>query len=140
MEVEIRRVGPGDAVLFERIAPDVFDDAVEPTRLSAYLAAPGHIMLVALHEGEIVGQIAAVVHRHLDLPTELYIDNLGVTSALQRRGIARRLTTAMFEIGRELGCAEAWVATEPDNVPARAHYRSFAPEGEDDVVMYVYTL
>jgi hypothetical protein len=48
MPVEIRQVHPGDEALFERIADDVFDAPVGPGRLSAYLAAPGHIMI---HEG-----------------------------------------------------------------------------------------
>ena len=122
MEIEIRRVGPGDAGLFDRVADDVFDDAIDGGRLAAYLAEPGHFMVVAVAAGEVVGQVAAVVHRHPDKPTELYLDEVGVAPALQRRGIARRMIDAMFAWGRELGCEEAWVGTEPDNLPARALY------------------
>ena len=39
----------------------------------------------------------------------------------------------------ELGCEEAWVGTEPDNVPARRLYESRGAEAEA-FVMYVYKL
>jgi aminoglycoside 6'-N-acetyltransferase I len=86
MELEIRQVKPGDVALFDRVADAVFDERVDPGRLAAYLAEPGHHMLVALRAGEVVAQVAAVIHRHPDKPTELYIDEVGVTPALQRQG------------------------------------------------------
>jgi ribosomal protein S18 acetylase RimI-like enzyme len=105
----------------------------------AYLAEPGHHMLVALHGGEVVAQIAAIVHRHPDKPTELYIDEVGVTPALQRQGIARRMVEDMFTLGKALGCEETWVGTEPDNAPARGLYESRGAAAEP-YVMYVYKL
>jgi aminoglycoside 6'-N-acetyltransferase I len=139
VDIEIRRVGVGDANLFDRVAEDVFDEPIDGLRLAAYFAEPGHLMIVAIAGGEVVGQVAAVVHRHPDKLTELYIDEVGVTPALHRRGIARRMLEAMFAWGRELGCEEAWVGTEPDNVPARALYESRGSKGER-FVMYVYEL
>ncbi len=139
MEIEIRRAGAADEALFARVAADVFDEPVIAARLAAYLAAPGHLMLVALHDGQIVAQVAAVVHRHPDKKTELYIDEVGVTPALQRRGIARRMLDEIFAWGRELGCEEAWVGTEPDNLPARALYERRGGPAES-FVMYVCEL
>ena len=52
MELEIRRVAAADTGLFDRIAEDVFDEPVDPARLAAYLAEPGHHMIVALRNGE----------------------------------------------------------------------------------------
>ena len=140
--VEIRQVHAGDEALFGAVAAAVFDEPVRPDRLSAYLAAPNHLMVAALDGGLVVGQTAAVVHRHPDKPTELYIDEVGVSPAWQRQGIARKMLDAMFEIGRRLGCEEAWVGTEPDNDPARRLYESRAETGEpaQDFVMYVYEL
>jgi ribosomal protein S18 acetylase RimI-like enzyme len=139
VEIEIRCAGAGDEALFAHVAADVFDEPVDAARLAAYLAAPGHLMLVALHDGQIVAQVAAVVHRHPDKKTELYIDEVGVTPALRRRGIARRMLDAMFAWGRELGCEEAWVGTEPDNLPARALYERRGGPAES-FVMYVCAL
>src|SRR6476620_10348854 len=86
-EIEIKRIGRGDAGLFDRVADDVFDAAIDYRRLLAYLAEPGHLMIVALRSGQVIGQVAAVVHRHPDKPTELYIDEVGVAPAFHRRGI-----------------------------------------------------
>src|SRR5215510_8952029 len=135
----IRQVKSGDEALFDRVADDVFDVAVDRQRLAAYLASPGHLMLVALLDGAVVAQVAAVIHRHPDKPTELYIDEVGVTPALQRQGIARRMVAEMFTLGKALGCEEAWVGTEPDNVAARALYESRGATGEP-FVMYEYEL
>ena len=142
MTMEIRRLEPGDDALVMQVADNVFDEPVRPDRLAAYLSQSGHFMVVAIVEGVVVGQCAAVIHRHPDKVTELYIDEVGVSPAFQRQGIARRMLDAMFEIGRENGCEEAWVGTEPDNVAARALYESRKePHGPaEDFVMYVHRL
>ncbi|RWK31297.1 GNAT family N-acetyltransferase [Mesorhizobium sp.] len=142
MKMEIRRLFPGDDALVIRVAEDVFDEPVRPDRLTAYLASPGHFMIVALADRIVVGQCAAVIHRHPDKVSELYIDEVGVAPAFQRQGIATKMLDAMFELGREHGCEEAWVGTEPDNVPARALYEARKePHGPpEDFVMYVYRL
>ena len=139
MTVSIRRLEAGDDALVMPVAEDVFDEPVRPDRLAAYLRQPGHFMIVATVDDIVVGQCAAVIHRHPDKVSELYIDEVGVAPPFQRQGIARKMLDAMFEIGREHGCEEAWVGTEPDNVPARALYESRDSVAEP-FVMYVYRL
>lgn len=134
MAVEIVRVGPGDAALLDRVAEDIFDDEIRRDRLEAYLADPGHVMLLAVDEGVAIGQCRGIVHRHPDVPTELNIDNLGVTPARMREGVGKRLVTEMLAIGRAMGCEVVWVATEPDNEPARALYGMFGAEPETFVL------
>ena len=140
--LEIIRLSPDNAGLLDRIAEDVFDEPVRPDRLAAYLADPGHIMLVAVSDGIVIGQCAAIVHRHPDKVTELYIDEVGVSPAFQRKGIARAMVETMLAIGKDLGCGEAWVGTEPDNLPARGLYERLAVRsGEAETfIMYVYKL
>lgn len=141
-DFEIVRLLPDNAELLHRLADGVFDEPVRADRLAAYLAEPGHIMLVALSGGIVVGQCAAVLHRHPDKMTELYLDEVGVTPALQRKGIGRALVETMLAIGRELGCGEAWVGTEPDNLPARGLYESLDLHRDETeaFVMYAYRL
>jgi ribosomal protein S18 acetylase RimI-like enzyme len=142
-EIEFRRLLPADAVLFERVAEEVFDEAVDPVRLSAYLSQPCHHMIVAIHDGVVVGQTAAVVHRHPDKPTELYIDEVGVADGYRRQGIARRMLALMLAHGKAIGCEEAWVGTEPDNLPARGLYEQRRHNGDAEAepfVMYLYLL
>ena len=139
MRIEIRQVGPGDEDIFQRVADGIFDQPIDPGRLAAYLADPSHIMVVALAEGEVVGQVAAVAHMHPDKPTELYVDEVAVTPALRRQGIARRMLAGMLALGRDLGCSEAWVGTETDNGPARALYTSLgAPSAP--FILYLFKL
>ena len=139
MQFEFREVKPGDEALFERVADGVSDEPVDPARVAAYLAEPGHHMIVALKDGEIVGQCAAIIHRHPDKVTELYIDEVGVAPALHRQGIARKMLDAMFALGRSLGCGEAWVGTEPDNLAARGLYESRGAKAVP-FVMYEYEM
>jgi ribosomal protein S18 acetylase RimI-like enzyme len=138
--IEIRRVKPGDQMLFDRVAEDVFDHAIDPKILVEYLAEPNHHLVVAIHEGAVIGQCAAVVHKHPDLrPTELYIDEVGVAPSYRRRGIARQMLDTMFAHGRALGCEEVWVGTENDNIAARNLYASRSEESEE-FVMYEFKL
>jgi aminoglycoside 6'-N-acetyltransferase I len=125
-----------------RVAEDGFDEPVRPDRLAAYLREPGHFMIVAVADGVVIGQCAAVIHRHPDKVSELYIDEVGVSPAFLRQGIATKMLDAMFELGRELGCGEAWVGTEPDNIAARAVYEARKePHGAaEEFVMYVFEL
>lgn len=139
MRTEIVRVGLADAALLERVAIDVFDDAIDPRRLAAYLSEPGHLMVLAISDGEVVGQARGMVHGHPDQPTELYIDNLGVTPDRRRERLATRMLDELVAWGRELGCEEAWVGTEPDNAAARALYEKRGAEAET-FVMFAYGL
>jgi aminoglycoside 6'-N-acetyltransferase I len=139
VSVELVRLAPVNLSLLDHVAPEVFDEPVRADRLAAYVREPGHLLLLAVAEGEVVAQVAAVIHRHPDKPTELYIDEVGVTPAFQRQGIARRMLQEMFDIGRGLGCEEAWVGTEPDNDAAIALYRRFGGEPQA-IVMFEYDL
>jgi len=140
MGIVLRRIGADDASLFESIAPDVFDEPVDTARLAAYLTTPGHLMLLALEGERVVGQCAAVVHRHPDKPTELYVDELGTAATHRRQGIGRRLLAEMFDWGRELGATEAWLGTELDNAAANALYRGFAPIEDEAIRYYLFRL
>lgn len=136
METDIVRIGPADAQLLDRVAEDVFDHEVDPRRLAAYLADSGHLMVVAVCDGEVIGQARGMVHRQPDQANELYIDNLGVTPGRQREGIATRLLDELTAWSRDHGCEGAWVATEPDNQPALALYTGRGAEAEQ--VAYFY--
>lgn len=136
----VKRLLIVDIALFDHVAPDVFDEAVTPARLATYLAAPGHIMVVALADGAIVGQCAGVIHHHPDKPTELYVDEVGTASTHRRQGIARAMLDELFVRGRELGCEEAWLGTELDNDPANALYRGYRPTEDEAMQFYVFKL
>ena len=133
METWIVRVGPGDAGLLQRVADDVFDAPIDAGFLAAYLAEPRHMMVLAVSDGLVVGQARAIVHLSPDQAPELYIDNMGVTPDLWRRGIGGRLLDELMAWGRERGCGYAWLGTELDNVEARALYESRGGKGAEMV-------
>jgi GNAT superfamily N-acetyltransferase len=107
LDYEIRWLTSADESVLDRVAPDVFDEPIDPIRRAAYLADPRHHMAVAIMDGEVVAQVAGVVYRHPDKTAELFIDEVGVTPALRRRGIARALLNEMLARGKALGCGEA---------------------------------
>lgn len=130
----IRRLVPADIPSLGPVAEEVFDNPLQPARLAQFLAGAERALFVAEADGAIVAQCTAYVMPRPDKPTSLYIDELGTTPALRRRGLAAALIDAALRWGRECGCAGAWIATEPDNEPARTLYRRLAGDPIDAVV------
>jgi aminoglycoside 6'-N-acetyltransferase I len=128
--VEIRVLGSGDAAVLDSVAAGVFDHAVDPRWTREFFADRRHHLAVALDDGVVVGMVSAVDYVHPDKAPQLWINEVGVANSHRRRGIARQLLAAILEQGRALGCTEAWLGTEDDNVPARRLYESMgsAPE------------
>jgi ribosomal protein S18 acetylase RimI-like enzyme len=134
-EIAIRLLGPGDAGLLEHVAPDVFDNPVDPRWTAEFLADSRHHMVIALRGDQVVGMASAVHYVHPDKPPELWVNEVGVSPAHQRQGIGKRLLAALLTHGRDLGCAEAWLGTEESNVAARRLYASVG--GEEEPMVYV---
>lgn len=120
--MEIHYVTPANTALLTNVDPDVFDHAIAPAHLAAYLADPLHAMFVAVEGGLTIGQIRGSVHLQPDRAPDLYIDNLGTAPSHQRRGIASDMMKAMLAWGEAQGCTYAWIATETDNEQARGFY------------------
>jgi ribosomal protein S18 acetylase RimI-like enzyme len=140
-EIEIRLLSRSDADVLLRADADVFDFPVRRDYAEAFLAEPNSLIAVALDRGTIVGMASAFTYRHPDKPLQLFINEVGVAPDHRRRGIAKKLVARLLFAARELGCAEAWVATEAENAPARALYQAL--EGEEDesrAVVYTYDL
>lgn len=130
MAATVRLVGPADSRVLSRTAPEVFDQAIDPVRLAAYLRDPGHLMCVAMDGDLVIGQARAVIHRHPDRSDELYIDNLGVAVDYRRGGVATALIGELVRVGVERGCRDMWLGTEADNAPAIALFRRLGLEPE----------
>jgi len=140
-DVDIQFVTLANAHVLDRVDDDVFDHAVQPAFVQTFLANPANLLVVALVDGDVIGMTSGVTYAHPDKPLQLFIVEVGVSSRFHRRGIARRLIEAMLERGKELGCREAWTATEVDNAPARALYGALGGKEDADLaVVYVYDL
>ena len=140
MPFTLKRLSAGDEPVFTQVAREVFDEPVDAVRLHDYLRTPGHVMVLALEGDLVVGQCAAVIHRHPDKPTELYVDEVGTAATHRRQGIARAMMDEMFRWGRELGCEEAWLGTELDNDAANGLYRGYKPIEDEAIQYYLFKL
>jgi GNAT superfamily N-acetyltransferase len=142
MMVEIKLLGPRDAGVLSNIAPDVFDDPIDAGRAGEFLADPRHHLAVAVEDGWVVGFVSAVHYVHPDKPgPELWINEIGVAETHQRRGLGKRLLHAVFDVARELGCAEAWVMTDRANTAAmRLYAAAGSTEAPTDHVMFTFKL
>lgn len=138
--ITIRLLNADDIHALHNVHDDVFDEPVDQQRFAAYLQDATNHLMVAIYEDVVIAQVAAVVHRHPDKVTELYIDEVGVAEPWRRQGLATEMLKRMFAHGKALGCEEVWVGTEPDNIAARKLYEAFRGEPAETFVMYVYDL
>lgn len=141
MSIEYRILGRDDAAALTRVAPDVFDDEVDPAFSAEFLQDPRHHLAVALDSGTVVGFAPGVHYVHPDKPPELWINEVGVAPSHRRRGLGRALLRTMFARARELGCREAWVLTSPANGAAVRLYESVGGSDMADApVMFTFRL
>lgn len=106
MAATIHLLGAADAAVLDRVADDVFDDAIRPGALREFLARPDHHLAVAVEAGVVVGFASAVDYVHPDKPRELWINEVGVAGPYRQRGLAKALLQALFVKARALHCAE----------------------------------
>lgn len=134
VNVQVRRLTTNDVAALGSIAEEVFDHPLEPRRLERFLAQPGCALFVAVAHDTVVAQCTAYAMPRPDKAPSLYIDELGTTPLFRRRGIAAALIDAAVAWGHTCSCTGAWIATEPDNEPARALYRRIAGDPIEAVV------
>ena len=121
-DVTVRMLGADEAHLLDRVAPDVFDGPVDAGWCAEFFADARHHLAVALDGTLVVGMASGVHYVHPDKPPELFVDEVGVAPSHEGRGIGRRLLAALLAHARAIGCVEAWVLTDYDNVAARRMY------------------
>jgi aminoglycoside 3-N-acetyltransferase I len=132
--VIVRRLGPGDGQVVERLA-----EQAPPARPSELLA-DGRTILLAAFEGEEpepVGFVLAyeLLRRHGD-PSQLFVYEVGVAPDARRRGVATELMRELGRIARARGIHHGFVLTNESNEAAMELYRSLGGErpNRDDVL------
>jgi aminoglycoside 6'-N-acetyltransferase I len=137
----IRLLGLGDASVLDNVAPNVFDNAIDPRWTAEFLSDPRHHLAVAIDEGRVVGMASAIHNVHPDRAPHLWISEIAVAPPYQGQGIGRRLMERLLERGRELGCRAAEVGTERSNTAARRLYAAVGGvESPEDCVEFVIDL
>lgn len=136
-DIAIHAVDQCNIAIMDNVAPDLFDNPVDPEHLRAFLAAPTHWMVVAVLNGQIIGKCTAMVHLRPDKKDELYIDEIDVIEKLRRNGIAKALLAKILEMAKNWGCEECWLGTEKDNIAAQGLYESNGVKAEEFLLYYL---
>jgi ribosomal protein S18 acetylase RimI-like enzyme len=142
MPLAIRRLGPGDAPVLERLAreaPDFDlagrsepDPPLAPAAAETYLADPHVLHWVAEEDGVVLGELLCHL---LPMPhgagRELLLYSIGVRERARRRGVGRALVEEMRAWAQSAGVPEVWVLA--DNSEAEAFYEACGfRRGRDD--------
>jgi ribosomal protein S18 acetylase RimI-like enzyme len=118
-------------------AEHLYDGPARAEWAERFLAAPGHLMLIAYVEGAPAAMVSGIEMLHPDKGTEMCLYELSVDEPYRRRGIGRALVEALREVARERGCYDLWVGVDTDNDAALATYRSAG--AKDDGVFAMLT-
>ena len=135
----IKSLSKSDLHLLLNIADDVFDNPIDEKLAREFLADPRHHIVGAMDDGVMIGFASAVHYIHPDKPPELWINEAGVASSHQKKGIGKAIMQEMLRLGHELGCKTAWVLTEKENEAANGLYKSAEGMGSD-AVMYEFEI
>lgn len=127
-EISIRSLAAQDLEVLLAVGPGVFDHAIRPEQARAFLADPGHELVLAFAGSRAVGLCSATVLLHPDKPPALFINEVGTHRDFRRRGVARRMISQMISIARARGCHGVWLGAGSDNAAALALYRSMAEQ------------
>jgi ribosomal protein S18 acetylase RimI-like enzyme len=95
------------------------------------MAEPGHAVLVAELDDDVVGFVTLSPGKHWAGDPDASIGELVVSTEAEGRGIGRALVEAAMERARGNGCTRISVSTGAANERARNLYRGLGFEDED---------
>lgn len=127
-----------------RLFEDVFEmkDFVMPPadHLEKLLARDDFFVFVALLDGEVIGGLTSYTLRQYYSTSPLvYVFDLAVATAYQRKGIGKMLMTAIQKYCKDIDVEEVFVQADVADDYALDFYRSTGATGED-VVHFYYPL
>lgn len=114
----------------------VFDHAIQPDQLAAFISSPLHRLVFARTDDKVVGFASGTLILHPDKAPTLFVNEVGVAADRRRQGIGRALCIRLMHRAKKQGCASVWLATEDDNAAARALYRSLDGRETGGIVVY----
>ncbi|MDX5577181.1 MULTISPECIES: GNAT family N-acetyltransferase [Streptomyces] len=131
-------IRPASTVAELLAAGHLFDAPPREVWATRFLAADGHVMLIAYVDGVPAGFVSGIEMLHPDKGTEMCLYELGVDEPFRRRGIGGALTRTLVDVARERGCYDLWVGVERDNEAALATYRSAGAAADGEFAMLVW--
>ncbi len=128
-----------DLLAIQQAGKTLFDFDVKKNRAIEFLHDSRHHLMLAFDKNKLVGMVSAVHYVHPDKDPSLFINEVGVVTNYQNRGIGRKLVRLMCEHGKKVGCIEAWVLTDKSNERAKKTYSAAGGILEDaNVVLYEF--
>lgn len=134
--ITLRQLGPDDLEVLLQVQEGLFDNPIRADQARAFLEDPLHEIVLAFAGPQVVGMATGQIMFHPDKPPAFFVAEVGVRDDWQRQGIAKQLCTRLMQIALARGCEGIWLATELDNAPARALYRSLGARETGDIVVY----
>jgi len=125
-----------------RLFEDVFEmkNLVMPSaiHLQKILSEETFLSFVAVHDNKIVGGLTCyILPAYYVTSSSVYVFDLAVLPAFQRKGIGRMLIESVKEYSKNLGYKEVFLQTEVEDQHAIDFYR--ATEGfEEQTVLFSY--
>lgn len=137
MTTEIKKLNANDTGMFMQLIQlfaYVFEmqnfTMPEETYLMRLLQDDGFFVFVAVHEGRVTGGLTAyLMHQYYSTAPLVYIYDLAVATAWQRRGVGRTLIEAINSHCRELGVEAVMVEADETDGHAIDFYRSTGAVG-----------
>lgn len=133
-EISYHVLTPDNAQLLS--GADVFDNPVDPAQLAAFAGDAGHELVFAIAGDKVVGMASGNRMLHPDNPPAFFINEVGVNEDMQRRGIGAVLSDMLMSVARGKGYQGMWLATEVDNIEARALYKKLDGRETQAIVVY----
>ncbi len=134
--ITVEILGPDGFARLMAVPDGLFDYPMRPDQARAFLADPLHICVLAFAGDVAVGMATGMIMLHPDKPPAFFVNEVGVQDEYRRQGIGRQVTAKLMEVARARGCKGIWLATETDNVAARALYRALDARETDGIVVY----
>ncbi len=134
--ISFRHLGPDDLDILLGVEDDLFDNPILPEQAKAFLNDPLHEMVLAFDGTRAVGLASGLILLHPDKAPAFFVNEVGVRESHQKRGIAKRLCADLMDIARKRGCQGIWLATETDNIAARALYHALDARETEGIVVY----
>lgn len=134
MAIEIKVLRGGDEAVLARVATHVFDHPIDRELTSEFLNDPRHHLAVAIDHGFVVGFASGINYVHPDKRPEFWVNEVSVAQTHRGRGVGKALLSALFDVGRGVGCERAWVLADKENTPAIRLYSSLGGRASDQVM------
>ncbi len=120
MELFIELIG-----LFRDVLETDIQTKAPPKHLQRLLASPDFVAFVAQSANTVIGGVTAYVltQYHSEKPV-VYLYDIAVSEAYQRKGIATKLLLQLKQFGHSLGVEEVFVQAYQEDTEAVSFYRA----------------